>query len=139
MEIIKRKIRTYKNNYLDENYSECVPALYFILENMCKYVLATRGFQTATHDGVQTLLARHFVKPGDIKKAVHHHLTNLYLRRKDADYRGYSSFDKADVDEYAGWVRDAFEAMIKYFSKEDANILREAVFAVNCDAGMKIG
>ena len=54
-------------------------------------------------------------------------MTDLCLRRRDADYRGYLSFDKADVDEYAGWVRDVFEAMAKYFSNEDANTLQEMI------------
>lgn len=137
MEIIRRKVRTYENNYRDENYSECVPALYFIFENMCKYILAAKGFRTATHDGIQTLLARHFVKPGDIDKAVHHRLTNLYLRRKDADYHGYASFDRTDVDQYAGWVQESFQAMKKHFSKEDAKTLREILPSAHHESGMR--
>ena len=139
MEIIKRKMRTYRNNYADENYSECVPALYFVFENMCKYILAAKGFRTATHDGVQTLMARHFVKPGGIDKAVHHRLTNLYLRRKDADYHGYSSFEKTDVDEYAGWVWDSFQAMEKYFETEDRKTLEEILPATQNDPRPSMG
>ena len=139
IEIIRRNVRAYQNNYVDENYSECVPALYFIFENMCKYILAVKGFRTATHDGVQTLLARHFVKPGDIDKTVHHRLTNLYLRRKDADYHGYLSFDKTDVDEYAGWVRDSFRAMEQYFHKEDRKTLQEILPEIGRGSNPSIG
>jgi uncharacterized protein (UPF0332 family) len=124
MEIIKRKMKAYNYNYQGGNYTECVAPLYFVFENMCKYTLAKKGFQAASHDGIQMLFAKHFVKPGAIDKKIHHHLTNLYLRRKDADYHGYATFDKDDVDEYAGWVVKSFKAMEKYFNKDDRDILK---------------
>ncbi|MCX8123678.1 MAG: HEPN domain-containing protein [Spirochaetes bacterium] len=98
--LIKSKFISFISNYKANNYRECVTALFYVAESLVRYVLATRGYFPVSHEGIQVLLAQHFIKPGTIKKDVYNYLTNLYIRKKDADYKGFVMFDRDDVITY---------------------------------------
>jgi len=119
--LIQSKLISVKSNLGSENYRECVSALFYISETMVKYVLATRGYFSISHEGTQVLLAQHFVKPGVIKKSVYNYLTNLYMRRKDADYKGFVSFDIEDVKRYWEWVEEIFGELKGFFKAGHAD------------------
>lgn len=133
IEITKRKLRSYRNNYENGNFGECVPALFFALESMTRYVLSTKGLCGKTHEDVRALLARHFINSGEVDKTIYGYLNSLYLRRKNADFNGALSFNKNDVDEYVGWVRHSFEllAVPVYMDNRDL----EALLAFLSDVG----
>lgn len=127
IELIVSKLRSFKNNYNDGNYRECASALHFICEGLARYVLGTKGYYPESHEGVQILFAQHFVRPGEIKKDAYNHLTNLYLRRKDAEYRGFVAFDKDDITDYFDKTISFYNEVKKYFAKNHALKIQEMI------------
>lgn len=105
-------------NYSADNFRQCVSDLYFAFENMVKYLLAQKGYFPETHEGVRTLFANHFLREGRYKEA-YNCFTNLYLRRKDADYSGAVSFDKVDIEKYIGWLVKSFAELKPLFNQTD--------------------
>jgi len=108
LKIIVSKLLSFKANLEIRNYRECVSSLFYVSEAVVRYALTKRGFHPLSHEGVQVLLAQHFVKAGEVKKEVYNYLTNLYMRRKDADYKGFVDFDFEDVKTYWGWTKLIF-------------------------------
>jgi uncharacterized protein (UPF0332 family) len=115
LNIITSKLLSFKANLQIKNYRECVSSLFYASEAMTKYVLAEKGFYPVTHEGVQVLLAQHFVRAGEVKKEVYNYLTNLYMRRKDADYKGFVDFDLEDVKTYWNWTMVTFQELERFF------------------------
>ena len=119
--LIESKLKGFIVNYNAHNYRECVTALFYVAEALVRYVLATRGYFPISHEGIQVLLAQHFIKPGSVKKNVYNYLTNLYMRRKDADYKGFVSFDSDDIKIYWQWVLeivDEFQSFLDEIHKQ---------------------
>lgn len=119
VEIILSKLISFRLNYKESNYRECVTLIYSAFEGIVRYILAVKGYYPQSHEGIHTLLALHFIKNGAISKKVYNYLTNLYLRRKDADYRGFIVYDKSDVDEYLQWILQSFNEVSKFFHEND--------------------
>lgn len=119
--LIESKLKGFIANYNAHNYRECVTALFYVAEALVRYVLATRGYFPISHEGIQVLLAQHFIKSGSVKKNVYNYLTNLYMRRKDADYKGFVSFDSDDIQIYWQWVleiADEFQSFLDEIHKQ---------------------
>lgn len=115
LNIIRSKLLSFKANLEIKNYRECVSSLFYVSEAMTKYVLAKNGFYPVTHEDVQVLLAQHFIRTGEVKKEVYNYLTNLYMRRRDADYKGFLDFDLEDVKTYWNWTMVIFQELERFF------------------------
>ena len=113
--LIESKCISFLSNYKSTNYRECVSSLFYVAESLARYVLARHGYFPVSHEGIQVLLAQHFIKQGTLKKNVYNYLTNLYMRRKDADYKGFVDFDKDDVTTYWQWICEIVDDMSKFF------------------------
>jgi len=113
--LIESKCISFLSNYKSTNYRECVSSLFYVAESLARYVLAHHGYFPVSHEGIQVLLAQHFIKTGTLKKNVYNYLTNLYMRRKDADYKGFVDFDKDDVTTYWQWICEIVDDMSKFF------------------------
>ncbi len=114
--IIESKCVSLFSNYKVKNYRECVSAQFFIAESIIRYVLATRGYFPISHEGIQVLLAQHFIKAGIVDKKIYNYVTNLYMRRKDADYKGFIDFDKEDIVTYWQWIVEIVGALHGFFN-----------------------
>ncbi|MEJ5361637.1 MAG: HEPN domain-containing protein [Spirochaetota bacterium] len=115
--LIESKLIGFIANYKAHNYRECVTALFYVAEGLVRYILATRGYFPISHEGIQVLLAQHFIKPRAVKKNIYNYLTNLYLRRKDADYKGFVSFDSDDIKTYWQWVVEIVDDLQSFFDE----------------------
>lgn len=118
MELMRRKLWSYRVNYTAGNFPECVSILFFILEALCRYTLAVKGYRTHSHGEVRELMARHFISTGEVDQAIYDHLVELYHRRRDADFAA-AVFDKGRVDEYARMVRDSIELLKNHIDDDD--------------------
>jgi uncharacterized protein (UPF0332 family) len=110
MGLMQRKLRSYRVNYAAGNFPECVSLLFFVLEALCRYALAGKGYRAYSHREVRELMARHFITTGEVDRTVYDHLFQLYHRRRDADFAA-AVFDKGRVDEYAEMVRESVELL----------------------------
>ncbi len=118
MELTRRKLRSYHLNYAGRNYAECVSILFFVLETLCRYVLAGKGYRAYSHREVRELMARHFITTGEVDRIVYDHLFELYHRRKDADFSA-ATFGKNEVDQYGQRVRESLELLKGHVDDED--------------------
>jgi len=118
MELMRRKLRSYHLNYVAGNYTECVSILFFVIEALCRYVFAGKGYRTYAHQEVRELMARHFVSTGEVDQAIYDHLFQLYHRRKDVDFSA-ASFGKDEVDQYTEMVRHSVELLRDHVDKAD--------------------
>jgi uncharacterized protein (UPF0332 family) len=118
MELMRRKLWSYRVNYTAGNFPECVSILFFILEALCRYVLAGKGYRTHSHGEVRELVARHLVGTGEVDQAIYNHLVELYHRRRDADFAA-ATFDEGGVDEYTRMVRDSIELLKNHIDDDD--------------------
>lgn len=100
--------------------------MFYVAESLARYVLAQHGYFPISHEGIQVLLAQHFIKPGTLKKNVYNYLTNLYMRRKDADYKGFVDFDKDDITTYWQWVGEIVDNVSKFLEENH----RKRIFAL---------
>lgn len=118
MNLMRRRLRSYHLNYGAGNYTECVSILFFVLEALCRYVLADKGYRAYSHREVRELMARHFVSTGEVNKVIYEHLFEFYRRRRDAGFAA-ASFGKNEVDEYAQRVRDSIELLKDHIDETD--------------------
>lgn len=118
MELMRRRLRSYHLNYAAGNYTECVSILFFVLEALCRYVLAGKGYRAYSHGEIREFMARHFVSTGEVDKAIYNHLFQLYHRRRDADFTA-AVFDKGRVSEYAQGVCDSIDLLRDHIDDED--------------------
>jgi len=118
MALMRRRLRSYHLNYAAGNYTECVSILFFVLEALCRYVLADKGYRAYSHREVRELMARHFVSTGEVNKVIYEHLFELYRRRRDADFAA-ASFGKNEADEYAQRLRDSVELLKDHIDERD--------------------
>lgn len=125
--LIESKFRSFELNYKNKNFRECVINLYFVAENLIRYILAVKGFYPKSHEGAHILLAQHFIKADAIDKESYNFITNLYLRRKDAEYRGFVSFNKEDVKKYTGWVIKISEGCFPFFKLKHKKIISKFI------------
>jgi len=118
MELMRRKLRSYRVNYTAGNFPECVSLLFFVLEALCRYVLAGKGYRAYSHREVRELMARHFITTGEVDRIVYDHLFELYHRRRDADFSA-ATFGKNEVDQYGQRVRESLELLKGHVDDED--------------------
>ncbi len=118
MELLRRKLRSYRVNYTAGNFPECVSLLFFVLEALCRYVLAGKGYRAYSHREVRELMARHFITTGEVDRIVYDHLFELYHRRRDADFSA-AVFDKGRVDQYGQRVRESLELLRNHVDDGD--------------------
>jgi len=131
LKIIVSKLLSFKANLEIRNYRECVSSLFYASGAVVRYALTKRGFHPLSHEGVQVLLAQQFVKAGEVKKEVYNYLTNLYIRRKDADYKGFVDFDLEDVKTYWGWTKLIFTELQGFFEPSHRETLTSLITSLS--------
>jgi len=125
--LIESKLLSFIANYKANNYRECVTALFYVAGGLARYVLATRGYFPISHEGIQVLLAQHFIKSGTVKKNIYNYLTNLYMRRKDADCKSFVAFDNDDIQTYWQWIVEIVDELQNFFDEIHKQKIEELV------------
>jgi uncharacterized protein (UPF0332 family) len=70
MSTIESKLLSFIAIYKAINYRDCVTALFYVAEGLTRYILATRRYFPISHEGIQVVLAQHFIKSGAVKKYI---------------------------------------------------------------------
>lgn len=98
-----------------ERFRSATSSLYFTLEHLAKALLLTVGIEVRSHQGIFTMLGKHFVKPGRLPVRMARQLGNLYERRITAEYsrRAGWEFTDEEVATYLGWVKFSANALLK--------------------------
>lgn len=81
-------------------YATAVNRLYYACYYATVALLISEGLQSATHNGVKTLLGLHFVHTGKLDTKHGKTFTRLYELRQSGDYDDFVYCDKEMTDEY---------------------------------------
>ena len=81
-------------------YATAVNRLYYACYYATVALLISEGLQSATHNGVKTLLGLHFVHTGKLENKYGKAFSRLYELRQSGDYDDFVYCDKEMTDEY---------------------------------------
>ncbi|MEW6214811.1 MAG: HEPN domain-containing protein [Nitrospirota bacterium] len=94
-----------------------ISRLYYFLFHMIRALLASKGLEPKSHDGVERLFSLHFVKEGIFDPSDAKVLAVLMKYRSNADYKPEYVFTNEDYIEYKEKA-GLFSEKIKTFLKE---------------------
>jgi uncharacterized protein (UPF0332 family) len=96
-------------------YADAVSRAYYAALHAAQALLASVGLEAKAHDGVHTLIGRHFVRAGKLSPELARILSRIGADRDDADYEPESVFTEqiaqADIEEARRFV-DAASALM---------------------------
>lgn len=90
-------------------FNASVNRLYYACFYAATALLAAKGIDTGTHNGVKTMLSYHFVRPGLLDMEHGATFSNLFDKRHSGDYEDFAYCDAALAD----FLRPRAEAFIK--------------------------
>jgi uncharacterized protein (UPF0332 family) len=70
---------------------------YYALLTAARGLLALRGHDAETHEGVKVLLSRDFIKPGVLGREYAETFRVLQARRMDSDYGDYAEIQESEA------------------------------------------
>lgn len=107
-------LKTARVNYeAADDRRATINRLYYACFHAARAVLYTKGFDTAKHSGVLSLIDKELVHEGDLPREQSQTLRELFVERQDADY-GFGPVT-ADIDRLivrAEAFVDAMDALI---------------------------
>jgi len=95
-----------------------VSRLYYAMLHLVRALVVSRGFDSRTHEGVETLFALHFVREGRVDMRYSKLFAHLQTFREQADYGPVFALSRDDV------AKDL--AAVEEFSREVKRVLEIA-------------
>lgn len=92
-------------------YATAINRLYYACYYVAVALLVSEGLQTATYNGVKTLLGLHFVHTGKLENRHGKTFSTLYDLRQSGDYDDFVYCDKEMADEYYPKAQAFLEAV----------------------------
>jgi uncharacterized protein (UPF0332 family) len=140
--LLHAELRSFVANAQARLWRKAITNLYYAAYNATRALLWSKGIQTESHDGAQSMLSLHFVKSGALPADTTKKLSVLMGLRHSADYKGDIAFDRADVQEHRKWTTQFVAASLKLvkaqFPKVHVREVEEALAqaaALDLDAG----
>jgi uncharacterized protein (UPF0332 family) len=81
------------------SYASSANRSYYAVLSAARGLLALRGLDAETHDGVKVLLSRDFIKPGIIAPRAAEIFRVLQARRMDSDYGDYVEIRQSEAED----------------------------------------
>jgi uncharacterized protein (UPF0332 family) len=105
LDIGREKFDSAMANLDSGRFRSATSDLYFSLEHFAKALLLTIGVEAQSHQGILTLLGKHFVKPGSLPVHVGRQMGNLHERRITAEYsrRAGWEFTAEELATFTDW------------------------------------
>ena len=102
--LLEEELRSFAVNAEAAIYRKAIHSLYYAAFNATCALLWSKGIRAESHDGVQSLLSLHFVKPGALPRDTLAKMNELMARRHAADYKGAVTVGAEDVAGSIPWV-----------------------------------
>jgi uncharacterized protein (UPF0332 family) len=115
LDVGREKFDSAMANLMSRRYRSATSDLYFSLEHFAKALLLTVGVEAQSHQGILTLLGKHFIKPGNLPVAVGRQMGNLYERRITAEYsrRAGWEFNAEELAIFTEWYASSAKEILK--------------------------
>ena len=97
LEQLDSKLTSFLANYRARNPRDCASSMYFAVFHAAEALLCAKGIEAASHKGVASLLAMHFVRPGALPRETSAKFSALMAGRHDADYNEAIPFGPEDA------------------------------------------
>jgi uncharacterized protein (UPF0332 family) len=127
--LLEEQLRSFVANAQARTFRSAMHNLYYAAFNASCALLASKGIRVDSHDGAQSMLALHFVKPGVLPRDTTSKLNDLMSKRHAADYKGEIYVGADEVSLYRPWVVDFVKATLALIRKTGLKIDAAAVDA----------
>jgi uncharacterized protein (UPF0332 family) len=133
--LLEEQLRSFVANVQAGTFRSAMHNLYYAAFNATCALLASKGITAESHDGAQSMLALHFVKPGVLRRDTTSKLNDLMSKRHAADYRGEIYVGADEVALYRPWVIEFVTAALALIGKTGLKFDASAVGAAAEGAG----
>jgi uncharacterized protein (UPF0332 family) len=133
--LLEEQLRSFVANAQAGTLRSAMHNLYYAAFNATCALLAAKGISVESHDGAQSMLALHFVKPGVLRRDTTSKLNDLMSKRHAADYKGEVYVGADEVLLYRPWVVDFVTASLALIKKTGLKVDAAAVAAAAVRAG----
>ena len=127
--LLEEQLRSFVANAQARTFRSAMHNLYYAAFNASCALLASKGIRVESHDGAQSMLALHFVKPGVLRRDTTSKLNDLMSKRHAADYKGEIHVGADEVLLYQPWVIDFVKSVLALIGKTGLKIDTSAVSA----------
>ena len=127
--LLEQQLRSFVANAQAKTFRSAIHNLYYAAFNATCALLASKGIRVESHDGAQSMLALHFVKPGVLRRDTTSKLNDLMSKRHAADYKGEIYVGADEVSLYRPWVIDFVKASLALIKKTGLKVDASAVDA----------
>ena len=127
--LLEEQLRSFVANAQARTFRSAMHNLYYAAFNATSALLASKGIRVDSHDGAQSMLALHFVKPGVLRRDTTSKLNDLMSKRHAADYKGEIYVGADEVSLYRPWVVDFVKTTLALIGKAGLKIDAAAVDA----------
>ncbi len=127
--LLEEQLRSFVANAQARTFRSAMHNLYYAAFNATSALLASKGIRVDSHDGAQSMLALHFVKPGVLRRDTTSKLNDLMSKRHAADYKGEIYVGADEVSLYRPWVVDFVKTTLTLIKKNGLKIDAAAVDA----------
>ena len=113
----KEKLKSAKDLFLAEDWSDCVSRAYYCAFHCVQALLLSEGLQATSHQGALNLFGMYFVKNGKFDKRFAKILKNLKDDRENGDYEVFSVIDQETAEETLKEAEEFSKAIRHYLEK----------------------
>lgn len=133
--LLEEQLRSFVANAQAGTLRSAMHNLYYAAFNASCALLASKGITVESHDGAQSMLALHFVKPGVLRRDTTSKLNDLMSKRHAADYKGAIHVGADEVSLYRPWVVEFVKDSLALIKKTGLKVDAAAVSAAAGRAG----
>jgi uncharacterized protein (UPF0332 family) len=102
--LLAEELRSFAANARAGTWRKATHNLYYAAFDATAALLWSKGIEPKSHDGAQSMLALHFVKPGALPADTTARLNELMAARNAADYKGAVPVGVTEAARYRPWV-----------------------------------
>lgn len=89
IEKAKRLLEDANALFQSSSFESSINRAYYAILNASRSLLALRGIEVESHEGVKTMLSKEFIKAGLLPKEFGETFRSIQARRLDSDYGDY--------------------------------------------------
>lgn len=127
--LLRMELDAYATLLAAANYRKAGHSQYYAVYDTCCALLLTRGIRVERHEGAQSLIALHYVKPGALPRDTTARINHLMGQRHAIDYRAAVDIGYREIADQHEWAIGFVRACLKLVEQSKVHS-KQAVAAV---------